>query len=71
MTLYAAGLGVPFFLSALLTSRAIGVMNRMKQHFKLIEIVAGSLLVLIGIAIATGGISLLTEFFLNLGFKGV
>jgi len=71
MTLYAAGLGVPFFLSALLTSRAIGVMNKMKQHFKLIEIVAGSLLVLIGIAIATGGISLLTEFFLNLGFKGV
>lgn len=67
MTLYAAGLGVPFFLSALLTTKAIGFMNRMKQHFKIIEIVAGGLLVLIGIAIATGGIGKITEFLLNLG----
>lgn len=67
MTLYALGLGVPFFLSALLTSRAMGFMNRMKQHFKIVEIVAGGLLVLIGLAIATGGLGAITGFLLDMG----
>lgn len=67
MTLYALGLGVPFFLSALLTSRAMGLMNRMKQHFKIVEIVAGGLLILIGLAIATGGLGKITGFLLDLG----
>lgn len=62
MTLFAAGLGVPFFLSALLTSRAIGLMNRIKKHFRIVEIVAGSLLVLIGLAIATGGMQSIVGF---------
>jgi len=68
MTLYAAGLGLPFFLSALLTSRALGIMNKMKQHFRAVEIVAGSLLVLIGLAIATGGIGKITAFLMDVGF---
>lgn len=67
MTLYALGLGVPFFLSALLTSRAMGLMNRMKQHFKIVEIVAGSLLVVIGLAIATGGLGEITGLLLDAG----
>lgn len=67
MILYAAGLGVPFFLSALLTNRAIGVMNRIKKHFRIVEIVAGSLLVLIGLAIATGGLGKVTALLLKLG----
>lgn len=67
MTLYALGLGVPFFLSALLTSRAMGLMNRMKQHFKIVEMVAGGLLILIGLAIATGGLGKITGFLLDLG----
>lgn len=71
MTLYAAGLGLPFFLSALLTSKAMGVMNKMKQHFGIVEKVAGSLLILIGLAIATGGIGTATQFLLDQGLKGV
>ena len=67
MTLYAAGLGLPFFLSALLTSRALGVMNKMKQHFTIIEKVAGLLLILIGLAIATGGITAITDFLVDKG----
>lgn len=67
MTLYAAGLAVPFFLSALLTSRALGLMNRMKKHFRVVEIVAGVLLILIGLAIATGGITKVTDYLIELG----
>jgi len=66
MTLYALGLGVPFFLSALLTSKAIGFMNKMKQHFRVIEIISGSLLVVIGLAIATGGLGVITKLLLDI-----
>jgi cytochrome c-type biogenesis protein len=60
MTMFALGLGVPFFLSAILTSYAIGFMNRIKKHFRIIEIVSGLLLIVIGIAIAFGSLDVLT-----------
>lgn len=62
MFIYASGLGVPFVLTALLTSRAFKFFNRIKAHFRLIEIGAGSLLVLVGIAIATGGLGQMATF---------
>ncbi len=60
MSIYSLGLAIPFLLSAVATSYAISFMNKIKRHFKIIELVAGSLLVLIGIAIATGGLGKLT-----------
>jgi cytochrome c-type biogenesis protein len=69
MTLFALGLGVPFFLSAILTSYAMGIMNKMKQHFRLIEIVSGLLLIVVGIAIAFGNLDGITEVFTDL-FEG-
>jgi len=54
---YAAGLGVPFLLAALFMSRAIGVMNRLKRHMKMIERGMGVLLVLVGLALVTGAFS--------------
>lgn len=62
MAFYAAGLGVPFLLTALLTRRAMGVLNRIKRHFKAVEIFAGSLLVLIGLVIAGNKMGWLTAF---------
>ncbi len=69
MTLFAAGLGVPFLLSAILTSRAIGLMNRIKKHFKIVEIVSGLILVAIGIVIATGGLGMMTEALIDIGIQ--
>ena len=54
---YALGLGIPFLLAAMFISRAMGVMNRLKKHMKLIERVMGSLLVLVGLAMVTGAFS--------------
>ena len=62
MTLFALGLGVPFFLSAVLTSYAVELMKKVKKHFRLIEIISGSLLILIGIAIATDTVRKITEY---------
>jgi cytochrome c-type biogenesis protein len=62
MTLFALGLGVPFFLSAILTSYAVELMKRVKKHFRLIEIISGSLLILIGLAIATNTVGEITAY---------
>lgn len=56
MIVYTVGLAIPFVLSALVTHKAMRFFNRVKQNFRVVEIVSGSLLVLIGIAIATGGL---------------
>ncbi len=55
--IYAAGLGIPFLLAAMFLSRSMGLMNRMKRHMKLIERVMGLLLIVVGLALATGAFS--------------
>lgn len=52
--IYAAGLGIPFLLAAMFITRAMGVMNRIKRHMKLIERVMGGLLIAVGLAMVTG-----------------
>jgi cytochrome c-type biogenesis protein len=54
---YAAGLGIPFLLTALFMSRAMGLMTRLKRHMGLIEKIMGGLLVLVGLALLTGAFS--------------
>lgn len=55
--IYALGLGIPFLLAAMFITRAMGVMNRIKRHMKLIERIMGSLLVVVGVAMVTGAFS--------------
>lgn len=51
---YAAGLGIPFLLAAMFMSRAMGFMNRIKKHMKMIERVMGGLLLFVGAAMLFG-----------------
>jgi len=43
---YAAGLAIPFLLTALFVNTFIGLLNRMKRHMELVELIIGSVLVL-------------------------
>ncbi|GAA3877889.1 cytochrome c biogenesis CcdA family protein [Celeribacter arenosi] len=54
---YAVGLGLPFLLSAIFITRAMGVMNRLKRHMGIIEKVMGAMLVLVGLMLVTGAFS--------------
>lgn len=54
LAIYAFGLGIPFLLSAIFINRAMGLMNRIKPHLKMIERVMGALLIVVGIALLTG-----------------
>lgn len=56
MMVYTIGLGIPFLLIALMVQRSLRILERLKKHFRIIEILSGLLLILLGIAIFTGWI---------------
>ena len=51
---YSLGLGIPFLFSAILIDKLKGAFNWIKQHYRIINIICGSLLVIIGILMASG-----------------
>ena len=51
---YSVGLGIPFLISAVLIDQLKSAFQWIKQHYRAINIICGSLLVLIGITMATG-----------------
>lgn len=53
---YSIGLGIPFVLSAVLIDYLKTAFNFIKRNYKTINIICGSLLILVGILMATGTI---------------
>ena len=53
--LYAAGLGVPFLLTAFLTRPLLAFMNNIKARHDVVDKIMGVLLILTGIAFLSGG----------------
>jgi cytochrome c-type biogenesis protein len=51
---YCAGLGIPFILSAVLIDRLRSTFAFIKKHYRIINLVCGSFLCLVGILMATG-----------------
>ena len=54
LLLYSLGLGIPFFLSAILIDKVKGALGFIKNHYGVINKVCGGLLVLVGVLMATG-----------------
>lgn len=61
MSTYALGLGLPFIFAAVLTEAALGFFNKVKRYFKWIEIIAGTMLIMIGGAISYEGLNELLQ----------
>jgi len=53
---YSAGLAVPFLLTAIAFNSFISFSSKIKKHFKLVELIAGGLLILIGVLIFTNSL---------------
>lgn len=62
LVIYAAGLGIPFILSALLIDRLKATFDGIKRQYRLINSLSGSLLILVGIGMATGLMGYLVSF---------
>ena len=51
---YSLGLGIPFLLSAVLIDQLKGAFTWIKRNYTVINIISGSLLIVVGVAMATG-----------------
>jgi len=54
LVVYSLGLGIPFFLSGIFINLFFSAFGKIRRYFKLIEILSGVLLIVIGIFIFTG-----------------
>ena len=61
LLVYSLGLGVPFLLSAVLIDRLKSAFDWIKRHYQVINLVCGSLLILVGILMATGAMGRLLQ----------
>jgi cytochrome c-type biogenesis protein len=63
MGCYCAGLALPFFLTGIALDYFFQAFDRIKSHFRKIEIGAGALLILIGLMMVINRYSYLKDFF--------
>lgn len=54
LVIYSAGLGIPFIVSALLLDRLKGTFQVIKKHYRVINIVSGVFLIIMGVLMMTG-----------------
>ena len=54
LLIYSLGLGIPFVASAVLIDRLKGAFDFIKKNYRIINIISGSLLLLIGLLMITG-----------------
>jgi cytochrome c-type biogenesis protein len=60
---YSIGLGVPFVASGLAVNRFFAASSRIKRHMKVVEYVAGAMLVGVGLLLVTDRLTVLAAFF--------
>lgn len=60
LAVYSLGLGVPFLLSGLVFTRALGVIRAIRRHWRLVSVTSGALMVTFGVLLATGELVRLT-----------
>jgi len=65
LTIYAAGLGIPFLLAAFAVRPFMGFMGRFRKHMHKVEITIGSLLIVTGVAIFTGSLADAAQWLLD------
>ncbi len=70
LSVYAAGLGIPFLLAALAINPFMRFMNKFKKYFRALEVGTGLVIILTGTLILTGQFQILAYWFLEL-FPGL
>lgn len=64
---YALGLGIPFLLAGLFLTQTMSISRRVRDHWQIINLVAGVVTVGLGILIATGRFTVITQKVSGLG----
>jgi cytochrome c-type biogenesis protein len=61
LAVYSLGLGIPFLLTSLAINQFFGAAKRIRRHYHAIELTSGALLVVIGVLILTGQLTLIVR----------
>ena len=59
---YSRGLAIPFFLSSLAMHQFLVFFNRFKKHIRILEVVTGLFLIVVGVMIFTNYLSILSRY---------
>jgi cytochrome c-type biogenesis protein len=70
LSIYSAGLGVPFIAAALFVGSFLGFLRRFRHHVLKVEKLMGALLIVTGVMFITGSIQTLSYWFLEM-FPGL
>jgi len=62
LAIYSLGLGIPFFLCSLAFNSFLSTFDKMKRYMRVITIVSGSFLILIGILFLTDTFSMINSY---------
>ena len=65
LTVYSLGLGIPFLLSAVFTEQLFGRMKRLRQAGRSLQVGAGGVMVLMGVAMVSGQLSTFSYWLLE------
>lgn len=66
LAVYSAGLGLPFLLAGWSLEYFFTAFQRVRGHFRKVELVSGALLVAVGVLVATNRLAVLNDYFLFL-----
>lgn len=64
---YSLGLGLPFLLAAIAINYFFMFFNKIKKHFRIIEMLSGVLLIIVGLLLFTDNLQRLSGFFTKIG----
>ena len=67
---YSLGLGLPFIATSLAINKFLNVFGHIKKHMRTVEIVAGVLLIAVGVLVATDQLQALSRYFTFLPVLG-
>ncbi len=70
LSAYSAGLGIPFLLTGIAVDRFFAIAKKAKRHMRIVEVVAGALLVVIGILVFTDSLQALARYLTFLPILG-
>ena len=60
LAIYALGLGIPFLIIGAAFDRVTPLLKRIQRHSKAVYITSGAVLIVLGILVTTGRLTLLT-----------
>jgi cytochrome c-type biogenesis protein len=62
LAVYSLGLGIPFLLTSLAINQFFGAAKKIRRYYHAIEVTSGALLIVIGLLIMTGQLTIITRY---------